>query len=110
MTAHTPLEAACTLTGAAAGNRRGRWAATLDAGRARSEAVDGGVRVHLDHRPGLWERLEALAAAERDCCGFLDWTVTTDDDSLRLDVRAPDGDPALVDAVRAEFRRPRATG
>lgn len=110
MNSRTPLGAACALTNGQAGGRRARWQAVLADGGARTEAVDGGVRVRLDARPGIRERLEALVAAERNCCAFADWTVEAGAEGLRLDVRVPGGDPALVEGIREEFRLPPPPG
>jgi hypothetical protein len=50
------------------------------------------------------EELEALAAAERQCCSFVAWTVSRDDDSVVLNVAADPGRPDDIAAIAALFQ------
>ncbi|MFN2486570.1 MAG: hypothetical protein ABR609_08195 [Acidimicrobiia bacterium] len=47
-----------------------------------------GVRLRYRSLAGVESELTALAAAEKECCAFADWTVTADGDEVLLDVTA----------------------
>ena len=68
-TGHVPV--ACTLDSEGQRDRVDQWRRVLGSVSAR-EAIDGGVRLRLDpDRVDLGELVE-LAAAEAQCCAFLD--------------------------------------
>jgi hypothetical protein len=48
----------------------------------------------------LSTKLDELVAAERECCGFVDWELQNRGDELRLIVR---GDPEGVSAMAESF-------
>jgi hypothetical protein len=48
--------------------------------------------------------LEALAAAERQCCSFAEWKVTHEEDHVVLRVAAAPGRPDDIAAIAALFR------
>jgi hypothetical protein len=48
----------------------------------------------------LLTKLGELVAAERECCGFVDWELQNRGDELRLIVR---GDPEGVSAMAESF-------
>lgn len=54
--------------------------------------------------PGLGEELQALAAAERQCCSFAQWNVTHEEDYVVLHVAADPGRPDDIAAIAALFR------
>lgn len=62
----------------------------------RRETIDGGLRIHL---PTLMAGPVAeLAAAERDCCAFFDFTLRLVGGGLQLEVHAPtDAAPLLAE-------------
>jgi hypothetical protein len=55
---------------------------------------------------GVRDRVEAIRAAESQCCAFLDMAVTDEPDTVVLTIDAPDGAEVvlaeLVDAFRGE--------
>ena len=67
----------------------------------RREPVDGGLRIQLP--VALAGEVAALAAAEQDCCAFLDFTLRLADGNVQLVVRAPaDAAPLLADVFGAD--------
>jgi hypothetical protein len=88
---------ACTLTGEAMGERQRRWQEL--AGRAFAERVETehGLRLVFRAEPGVEEELHELAALERECCAFADWTV----DGAVLEISGSSEEGAA--AVRAMF-------
>lgn len=87
-------------------------ACSLDAARLSrrlsdmaSVGRDGSVRVRLDgtraelrlaRRAGLRERLDAIVAAERECCPFLTMRVSATGGALVLAIEAPEGAEAIL--------------
>jgi hypothetical protein len=67
------LPIACTLGPSEGAQRVTDWT-TLgnDAGLGR-ERTTGRVVVRFRDLPGIGAELDRLVAAERECCGFLDW-------------------------------------
>lgn len=72
--AEMPL--ACTLSAQDGPARMRRWQALAD--KARPSVRRSGHRLEVRYRsePGVREELEALVAAERECCSFVAWTVS----------------------------------
>jgi hypothetical protein len=93
---------ACTLNGEAMRERQRRWQAL--AARAFVERVETGrgLRLVFHSEPGVEAELHELAALERDCCAFADWTVGVAGDAVALEVSAY-GDEGAA-AVKAMFR------
>jgi hypothetical protein len=89
---------ACTLNGDEMGERRRRWHEL--AARAFLERVetDRGLRLVFRDEPGVEAELQELAALERDCCAFADWTV--DGTVVEVGGYSDEG----VTAVQAMFR------
>ncbi|MEA2407196.1 MAG: hypothetical protein QOE69_1315 [Thermoleophilaceae bacterium] len=56
--------------------------------------------------PGVRERLEAIAAAESECCAFLDFKLEHGDDATVLTISAPDGGGEVVHELVGAFRGP----
>ncbi|MGW2205567.1 MerR family transcriptional regulator [Streptomyces sp. NPDC001774] len=85
---HTPV--ACTLDGPALTERTTQWRALATEADHR-ERTDDGVRLSFPPREGLAARIADLAAAEQNCCPFLDFTLHLTPPSLHLTVEAPEG-------------------
>jgi len=83
---------ACSLTAEELPERRRRWRALPLT--ARTEIV-GGVRLTFRAGPGVEERVRALAALERDCCGFARFEVYGGAAEVALDVTSSE------DGIRA---------
>ena len=90
------MDIACTLSSTALASRRGRWSRLItDSGIARETTTDG-LRLRFRAGPGTAAELCALAAAERDCCAWAEWSVESAGEEVTLHVRsAGDGAAAL---------------
>lgn len=84
---HSHLDVACSLDRAEAGSRVAEWKELLKDAGHRSELIPGGVRLWLFPRAAT--RAADLARREAACCGFLDFSLRSENDLLRLDVTSP---------------------
>ncbi|HZN88070.1 MAG TPA: hypothetical protein VFB44_03775 [Thermoleophilaceae bacterium] len=97
------LPISCTLGPSDGAERRRRWEALADAGAASARRSGHRLEVRYRAEPGVRDELEALAAAERDCCSFVTWDVSRDRDEAVLHVRADPGSPSDLDAIAILF-------
>ena len=82
------MESTCTLETGARERRRSDWEALRgDALISESHNESGSVSVFAN-TPEVRRRLEALIAAEADCCSFLRFVVMEENDRLVVDVSA----------------------
>jgi hypothetical protein len=96
MGANLPL-IACSLDGDGQQTRLVEWKELLAEATAREE-TDSGVNYSF---PGELEaRVQALAAAEHECCAFLEFEITRRNDRIELSVAAPQEG---LDALRFIF-------
>lgn len=94
MTSNLPL-VACSLDVADQQRRLADWAELLGQTTAREETPHG-VRYSFDGNAGLKMRVEALAAAEKSCCSFLEFDISELGDQFQLTVtEPPNGQAAL---------------
>ena len=92
------LPIACTLGAADGAARLARWRELSDARLTVQRTPDQLVVLYRSQR-GVCEELEALVAAERECCPFAEWEVTRDAEHVLLRIRSDaQGLAALVDA------------
>ena len=82
-----PEPIACSLTTKAAARQGLEWT-DLQRHALTAARIDGGAVMTFD--AGLAARVEALAATERSCCGFLSITILRSDDEVRLEITADD--------------------
>ena len=95
-----PLTIACTLGPDDGRARLLRWQ-QLHEHAAPAAHLDGGrLEVRYPPGPGVQEELISLAAAERACCSFAEWTVTSVDGKPTLQVTAA---PDALGTVAALF-------
>jgi len=92
----------CTLEGDRASDRLAQWQAVAAGAISRTEVGEGALHIELGDSIGLSD-LARLVEAERQCCAFFSFTITTDAGGIALDVRAPE---AARDIVVAMFGRP----
>ena len=96
------LPIACSLSAAQLPERLGQMSelgreALLDAGIAGARA-----RLRFAARVGVRERLDAVVAAESECCAFLTMAVADEPGALVLTIDAPaDAEPVLAELVDA---------
>jgi hypothetical protein len=88
---------ACTLSPA---QMEGRGDELRALGRAALVSIDCGERhATLRFRPGpeVRERVDAIVAAEAECCAFLDFTVSSgEEDTTTVVIEAPEGGEAMA--------------
>lgn len=91
---HRHLELVCELDGAATASRADEWA-DVKKQALRTEHIPGGVRISLPLQSA--ELARDLARREAQCCGFLDITVTADDNEIKMDITSavPAGVPLI---------------
>ena len=93
---------ACSLTAAEGAERAARWRALLDTHLLSRTATTFGRRLAFRPEAAVAGEIDALVAAERDCCPFLTLTIERFDDALILDVSGP---PEPADIVETMFGR-----
>jgi len=81
------LPLACTLVATDGAARLARWRALSDARLSVRRTPDQLV-VRYRSQCGVQQELEALVAAERECCSFADWEVTPDSEHVLLRIRS----------------------
>jgi DNA-binding transcriptional MerR regulator len=86
---------ACTLGGAELDGRIEQWRQLVGEAEGR-EAISDGVRLRFPATAELASQVAALAAAEQDCCPFLDFTLHLTPAALELTVRAPEAAASLL--------------
>jgi hypothetical protein len=98
------LPIACTLGPDDGAARMQRWEAL--SAKARPSARRSGHLLEVRYRPepGIHEELQALAAAERQCCSFADWKVTQEQDHVVLHIRADPAHPNDIAVLAHLFR------
>jgi hypothetical protein len=90
---------ACSLDAVEQQQRLGDWSMLLAEGVGREETPDG-VRYRFLGGDDLEERVRKLAAAEKECCPFLDFDIVRTGQEIELGVSAP---PEAAEALRSVF-------
>jgi hypothetical protein len=85
------LPIACTLDAGDGSQRLARWRALSARGAPTVRREPGALVVAYPGARGVREELEALAAAERQCCAFAEWQVKPEGEHVVLRVSS-DGD------------------
>lgn len=55
------------------------------------ERSEASATLRFRRDPDIRDRLEAIVAAESECCAFIDFELADGDDAIVLTLRAPDG-------------------
>src|SRR3712207_2713805 len=97
----TSLPIVCSLDAAALRERVAEMAAIGADGLVASEFH--GERARLRFRPAVAARLEAVVAAERDCCRWLGLELARAGDELELTLTAPPGGEPAMRELAAQF-------
>ena len=92
------LPIACALGATDGAARLARWRALSDA-RLTVQRTPDQLVVLYRSQCGIHDELEALVAAERECCSFAEWEVARDAEHVVLRIRSDaQGLAAIVDA------------
>jgi hypothetical protein len=101
MTDGSPI--ACSL-GSGDLQRRLGEIAKLGSKRLVAHEVEGGRHLlRFRESAQTRRRLEAIIAAESECCSFLDLSLTEDDGELLLSITAPEDAQPIADQLAAAF-------
>ncbi len=101
--AHAELALACTLGPDDGAARARRWQELAKKGRPSARRSGHRLEVRFQPEPGVREELEALAAAERQCCAFVAWDVSQEGHHAVLHVTADPSAPDDVAPIAALF-------
>jgi hypothetical protein len=97
MTQPTPKAApACSLNAPRAAERAERWRDLLDERLVQRTIAPTGHHLIFEADSAVADELDALVAAERECCPFLTLSLARSDDHIALDVAAPAEAAAVV--------------
>jgi MerR family copper efflux transcriptional regulator len=92
------LPIACTLGLDDGAGRMQRWRALSAQGHPSARRDADRLIVRYRNEQGVREELDALAAAERQCCSFADWKVAQEGGHVVLRIASsPDGIAALAE-------------
>ncbi len=100
----TDLPLACTLGPIDAADRSRRWRQLAAEAAPVARRTEGRLEVRYQPGPGVLDELAALAAAEAECCPFVDWAVTEQAGDPTLVVSAPADQPGNIEPIAAMFR------
>ena len=93
------MDIACSLSPTALASRRERWRRLIGgSGIGRDETPDG-LRLRFRADPGAAADLAELAAAERDCCAWAEWSVEPRTGEIALVVRSSGTGVAALHAM-----------
>jgi hypothetical protein len=102
-----PAPVACSLGRDDLAELQARWQRLGESAGIEVAPTERGLRLVFRRDPGVGEEVRELAALERECCGFADWSVSEPGANVVLEVSGS-SDEAIV-AVQAMFgslRRP----
>ena len=93
------MDIACSLSPTALSSRRERWRRLIArSGLGRDETPEG-LRLRFRADPGAAAELRALAAAERECCAWAEWSVEPGDGEIVLVARSNGAGVAALHAM-----------
>jgi hypothetical protein len=84
------LPIACTLGPTDGEQRMQEWRQLLATSRVGRERGDGYLAVRFRAGGDVGRRLERLVEAERECCSFVEWSITNHDDDVVLTISGDD--------------------
>lgn len=92
----------CTLPAAERPRRDAEFDALVTRSARRVARPEPGlVRLTLDGRPETEQEAAGLAAREKDCCAFFEFSLTRAGEELVLDARVPSGYEEVLDDITA---------
>jgi MerR family transcriptional regulator, copper efflux regulator len=98
-----PLPIACSLTAGDLASRAAELRALGGDGLMDVSETPGRAVLTFRPRAEIRERVEAAAAAEAECCAFLDFRVEHDAEATILTISAPNGGAEVVSELAALF-------
>jgi hypothetical protein len=103
------LPIACSLSAADLPGRLAEMAALGDAALVEAQQDGTHAELRFAAAAGMRERVEAIVAAESQCCAFLTMRVTGEPDTIVLTIDAPEAAELVVRELIDAFRgRPHA--
>ena len=97
------LPLACTLRREDGAARLRRWRILAEKSPPRAKRSGNMLEVRWQLRAGVKDELEALAAAERQCCSFVSWGVASEGADVVLRITAGENRPGDVEPFAALF-------
>jgi hypothetical protein len=97
------LPLACTLGPDDGAARLRRWQLLAEKSPPRAQRSGNTLEVRWQLKAGVKDELEALAAAERQCCSFVSWRVSSDGADMVLYVTADESRPGDVAPIASLF-------
>jgi MerR family transcriptional regulator, copper efflux regulator len=98
MTSHNP-PVACTLGGDGMKARAQMWRAVTAAALRTRSATSTGVRLEFDPDLETAHTLLDLVAAERDCCAWATWTLTSSAEAIVVAAQADQSAAPMLHAM-----------
>ncbi len=80
-----------------------RWRQPVERSTPTARRMGHELEVRFHPGPGVQDELEALAAAEAQCCAFVAWNVLVDGGRLVLRVTAPEDRPEDIESIASAF-------
>ena len=101
----TTTELACSLDGEAIDDRRVLFQERLLGHALGTAHIEGGLRITFPNDPAVLAEIRGLIALERQCCGFLDFKLTTDVENSRslLSITGPPNAYAVLRQLESAF-------
>ncbi len=93
-----PQEAACSLTDEAIRARRTLARKTLIPHIIDTQTIEGGLSLRFPESAEVRSNVELFVSLERECCGFLTFSITPPDDGLTLTIAGPPAAAAVVES------------
>lgn len=97
------LPLACTLGPDDGAARLRRWQLLAEKSPPRAQRSGNTLEVRWQLQAGVKDELEALAAAERQCCSFVSWCVGSDGVDMVLYVTGDESRPGDVAPIAGLF-------
>jgi hypothetical protein len=97
------LPLACTLGADDGAARLRRWQLLAEKSPPRAQRRGHRLEVRWQLRAGVKDELEALAAAERQCCSFASWFVSSDGADVVLYITGDENRPDDVAPIAGLF-------
>jgi hypothetical protein len=99
----TPPPIVCRLNADAFADREGAWRSLMADGLIGRERRHDGVRLHFTSAVG--DKVRTLVALEAECCDWFHGVVTSDGDTVTVDLIAVGDGPAVLQAMFDAFLR-----